>query len=41
MLHYSVAIVAYSQQVFGMKDLFGTDANCTVAVYHFIRKKAL
>ena len=43
MLPYSVAIVAYSQQVFGMKDLFGTYVNCTVGILDTIllEKKAL
>ena len=37
-LHYSVAIIAYSQQVLSMTDLSGTYAICTVGIYLFIRK---
>ena len=31
-LHYSVFIIAYSQQVFGMKGMFGTKANITKGI---------
>ena len=37
-LHYSVVIIAYSQQVLSMTDLSGTYAICTVGIYLFITK---
>ena len=39
MLQYSAAIIAYSQQVLDMQDLFGTLTN-TIGTYNFIEKGA-
>ena len=38
MLQYYITIVAYTQQLLDMEDLFGTSANCTVVIYTFIVK---
>ena len=32
MLQYYMAIIAYTQRVLDMGDLFGTIANCTVGI---------
>ena len=31
-LQYSMTMIAYTQQVLNMEDLFGTVANCTVGI---------
>ena len=32
MLKYYMTIIAYTQQLLDMEDLFGTSANCTVDI---------
>ena len=43
MLQYSMAIIAYSQQLLDIEDLFETEVNCTVGIYklNFIEKKVI
>ena len=38
MLQYSMAIIAYTQHVLDMADLFGTYANFKVGILTFIEK---
>ena len=37
-LQYSVAIVAYLQQEFVMKNLDGSKSKCTVGIHHLLEK---
>ena len=34
-----MTIIAYTQQLLDMEDLFGTSANCKVGIWTFIVKK--
>ena len=38
-LQYPMAIIAYSQHVFGIKGLYGTKANCTISVIYLTAKE--
>ena len=38
MLQYYMTIIAYTQQLLDMENLFGTSANCTIGIYTFILK---
>ena len=37
-LQYNINIIAYTQQLSDMEDLFGTSANCTVGIWTYIVK---
>ena len=39
MLQYSIDLIAYTQHVLDMEDLFGTQANCQEGIYKFIEKR--
>ena len=39
MIQYYVTIIAYTQQLLDMGDLFGTSANCREGISTFIEKK--